>query len=247
MRKSRVARRGGAATAQLLANTQQVAPPNPRRVGVAYSELDVQEGMAGLAGLVGGERSDSMVTEIASSMDGEEFDQAGKGRGGRPLPIDMDVDQVRLLQEIRKASSQLTLESFGEGSARNSIGGGAFFMTRAGSAVGEEPDEDEEQRRGKGRKGSQRTGNSQRERGDGDSRTVGFLEGLAEFQRRIGVNTRNISRGVSFGSHDENDEDEVEDAVDDSNGVLLPGLQEFQRRLTGKARFSLGSEDDEEA
>ena len=144
MRKSRAARRGGAATSQLLAGAQQVAPPNPRRVGVAYSELDVQEGMAGLAGMLGEERSDSLVAEMAAGVGetvGSDKD-GGTTRVLRPLPIDLDVEQVRLLQEIRKASSQLTLDSLSDNSARNSLGGGAFFMTRGSSAGA--PDDEEE-------------------------------------------------------------------------------------------------------
>ena len=259
MRKSRAARRGGGITSQLLAGTQQVAPPNPRRVGVAYSELDVQEGLAGLAGILGEERSDSLVAEMAAGLgEGAESDQEEAGRRGfRPLPLDLDVEQVRLLQEIRKASSQLTLDSLSENGARNSLGGGAFFMT--GSAGG--PDEDEEGREN----GSERRARRNQHREsipeedssgmNGNTRAVDFLEGLAEFQRRIGVGSRGngsrgrgLSRAMSSESYDEaeEDDDENSDGAELGATALPPGLREFQQRMRERARFSIASDDAED-
>ncbi|GFS14047.1 hypothetical protein ElyMa_006735800 [Elysia marginata] len=263
MRKARATRRGGAVTSDLLAGTQQVAPPNPRRVGVAYSELDVQEGMAGLAGILGESRSDSLVAEMASGVaEGAESEQDDMVRRGRwPLPIDLDVEQVRLLQEIRKASSQLTLDSLSDHSARNSLGGGAFFMTRSGSAgvLGDEEEEGGGEGRG-GRRGRQQREDIPEEDGyaAGNSRAADFLEGLAEFQRRIGVGPRSnagargrvLSRDLSTGSYDEVEEEAEEDGT--SGGAELgasalpPGLLEFQRRLRGRARFSIESDETED-
>lgn len=260
MRKSRAARRGAAVTSDLLAGTQQVAPPNPRRAGVAYSELDVQEGMAGLAGIFGDSRSDSIVTEMTT---GAESDHDDAGRRGRwPLPIDLDVDQVRLLQEIRKASSQLTLDSLGENSARNSFGGGAFFMTRGGSAgtLGDDNDEEDDGEGKGGRRGGRYRPSIPEEKSDhaaGNSRTGDMLEGLAEFQRRIGVsprgnapNERILSRDLSGGSYDEAEEEGQDDgdegAVGAEASALPPGLLEFQRRLRDRTRFSIASDENED-
>ncbi|RUS72809.1 hypothetical protein EGW08_019433, partial [Elysia chlorotica] len=260
MRKSRAARRGGAVTSQLLAGTQQVAPPNPRRVGVTYSELDVQEGMASLAGMLGEERSNSLVAELAAGAgEGAESDQEGGARGGysRQRPIDLDVEQVRLLQEIRKASSQLTLDSFSDTSARNSLGGGAFFMTRGGSA-GAADDEEEGEARGR-RRGQPRDSIPEEDIAHENSRAAGFLEGLAEFQRRIGVRSRNnaqaasgriFSRTTSNDSYEyeetEENEEEIFDGADLEANALPPGLKEFQQRLRQQARFSIASDETED-